>query len=220
VPKDRYHHGQLRDALLDAAELLVAEHGIDGWSLREASAGVGVAASAAYHHFASREALVSALAERVLTGLGERMRRSTTHARADDPVQPLIAYARTYVRWTIENHALAAFAFAAARRIDPATVISPHPRDVLAAVLDRLVETGALNSRARPGAEFTVWPAVHGLAVLSGDGLIRHRSRRAADLEAERLVRALLTGLNDQATPIANWPAPQTAHTERVAAQP
>jgi AcrR family transcriptional regulator len=144
VPKDRYHHGQLRDALLDAAELLVAEHGIDGWSLREASAGVGVAASAAYHHFASREALVSALAERVLTGLGERMRRSTTHARADDPVQPL----------------------------------------------------------------------------LSGDGLIRHRSRRAADLEAERLVRALLTGLNDQATPIANWPAPQTAHTERVAAQP
>ena len=138
------------------------------------------------------------------------MLRSTSRARAGGVAQSLSAYARTYVRWMMENPTLAAFTFAAAPRLDPATVISPHPRDVLAGVLDRLVDAGLLSPRARPGAELVVWPAVHGLAVLSADGLVGHRSRRAADQQSERLAIALLAGLNDEATPIADWPAPRT----------
>ena len=55
-----YHHGDLRNALLDSAEALIRERGADGWSLREASARIGVSPSAAYHHFDSRDALVRA----------------------------------------------------------------------------------------------------------------------------------------------------------------
>ena len=73
MPRRRYHHGDLRNALLDAAEALIRERGADGWSLREASARVGVSPSAAYHHFASREALVRALADRVIARVGERL---------------------------------------------------------------------------------------------------------------------------------------------------
>ncbi|WP_431925966.1 TetR/AcrR family transcriptional regulator [Nonomuraea jabiensis] len=73
MAKGRYHHGDLRAALLDAAEELVRERGADGWSLREASARVGVSPSAAYHHFASRDALVRALSERILSRLGNRL---------------------------------------------------------------------------------------------------------------------------------------------------
>lgn len=52
---------------------------------------------------------------------------------------------------------------------------------------------GGLTASARPGAEFVVWAAVHGLATLLADGLIRLDSQRAVDREAERLVRAVLT---------------------------
>ena len=72
----RYHHGELRSALLDVAEGLIRERGVDGWSLREASVRIGVSPSAAYHHFDSREALVRALSERVVSRLGERLRRA------------------------------------------------------------------------------------------------------------------------------------------------
>jgi AcrR family transcriptional regulator len=217
VTKDRYHHGQLREALLDAAETLAGERGAEGWSLREVSAQLGVAPSAAYHHFACREELVSRLAERIQADVGQRLSRAVARAGTGDPMQALIAYARTYVRWTIDNPGLAALAFAAARHIDLQAVITPHPYDVLATELDRLVDNGILTPTARPGAEFMVWPAVHGLAVLCADGMIRHRNRRTTDLEAERLVRALLAGLNDVTTPAPDPTAATSPHGERVA---
>src|SRR5262244_137181 len=90
----RYHHGDLRAALLDVAEALIRERGVDGWSLREASVRIGVSPSAAYHHFDSRDALVRALSDRVLTRLGERLGRAAEHARGGQQ-QRLIAFGRS-----------------------------------------------------------------------------------------------------------------------------
>src|SRR3954468_20540810 len=93
-----YHHGDLRDALLDAAEELIRERGADGWSLREPPARVGVSPSAAYYHFAAREDLVHALSDRVLVRLAHRLARAAGHARGDEH-QRMVALGRTYVRW-------------------------------------------------------------------------------------------------------------------------
>jgi hypothetical protein len=60
--------------------------------------------------------------------------------------------------------------------------LSPH--DVLAAELDRLADAGGLPASARPGAEFVIWVAMHGLAVLTADGLVRPDSPQAIDREA------------------------------------
>ena len=59
----RYHHGNLRDALIGAALALEPQHGALGISLREVARRVGVTHAAAYHHFASKEALVLAVAD-------------------------------------------------------------------------------------------------------------------------------------------------------------
>ncbi len=59
-----YHHGNLKDALLDAARDLVATQGPAGFTLAEASRRAGVSASAPYRHFKDRDALLAALAER------------------------------------------------------------------------------------------------------------------------------------------------------------
>lgn len=218
MARQRYHHGDLREALLDAAEALVRERGAGGWSLREASARVGVSPSAAYHHFASRDALVHALFERVLARVGERLTHAAAHARpSDDPQRRLVAVARGYVHWTLENPAVARLVFDAGST-DPAAAITPHPHDVLTAELDRLVAAGGLPHTARQGAEFVVWAALHGLARLLVDGLIQLESQRAVDRQAERLLRAVLTGLAHEEA--ADWPAVRSAHTERLNRRP
>jgi len=211
-----YHHGDLRSALLDAAESLVRERGVDGWSLREVSARIGVSPSAAYHHFDSRDALVRTLSDRVLARLGERMNNAARRARGQraDPQQRLIALGRSYVRWTLEDPSVASLAFGA-HHDETEAPVSPHPHDVLVAELDQLVDAGALTATARPGAEFILWAAVHGLATLLGAGLMRLDGSRAVDREAERLVRAVLTGLAGESP--QHWPQARSAHTERLA---
>lgn len=207
MAKGRYHHGDLRDALLDAAEALVRERGADGWSLREASARVGVSPSAAYHHFASRDALVSALSRRVIARSGELLRAAADRA-SGDPQQPLVAFGVAYVRWALDDPAVARLVFGAPHASSDA-VVSPHPHDVLAAELDRL----DLDAEARPGAEFVVWAAVHGLTTLLLDGLVRLDDELAVAREAERVVRAVLTGLARETPPEQAWPVPRSTYT-------
>lgn len=229
MARRNYHHGELRTALLDAAEALVRERGADGWSLREASARVGVSSSAAYHHFASRDALVRALRRRVLAELGERLSedvdRTAAPEASDDHQRRLVAVGRTYVRWAVEDPSVARLAFGAGAPAGDYTsespsgsasdsATSPHPHDILDAELDRLVEVGGLPAAARPGADFVVWAAVHGLATLLVDGLARLDDPRAVAREAERVVRAVLTGLAHEAVPSQGWPTPRSAHTE------
>ncbi|NGO74066.1 TetR/AcrR family transcriptional regulator, partial [Streptomyces boncukensis] len=110
MTRERYHHGDLRGALLDGAETLVRERGADGWSLREASARIGVSASAAYHHFRSRETLVQALSTRVLARLGERLRRAVAR-EPEEGQRRLVALGRSYVRWAVTDPAVARLAF-------------------------------------------------------------------------------------------------------------
>ncbi|MFF1278259.1 TetR/AcrR family transcriptional regulator [Streptomyces marokkonensis] len=113
MARKQYHHGDLRGALLDAAEALVRERGDTGWSLREASARVGVSPSAAYHHFASRDALVRALSEHVLAQLGTRMSAAAAEAVDGEvgELRGIIAAGCAYVRWVMEAPAVAKLAF-------------------------------------------------------------------------------------------------------------
>ncbi|MDF5758888.1 TetR/AcrR family transcriptional regulator [Spongiactinospora sp. TRM90649] len=218
--KTRYHHGELRNALLDAAEELVREQGSVGWSLREASARVGVSPSAAYHHFASRDALVGALSARVRARLGERMSDAAAraHDAGADAHRGLVAAGRAYVRWAMEDLAVARLTLGFGG-LDAAETGVPHPHDVIDAELDRLVAIGALDAARREGADFVVWAAVHGLAGLLADGLLILDGPEAADLQTERLMRAVLTGLTQETAPPGGWPVAHSAHTRRRAAR-
>ncbi len=214
MPSRTYHHGDLASALLDAAEDLVRERTLHGWSVREVSLQLGVSSSAAYHHFESRDALVRALSERVLSRVGERIANAVAGA-SGRPQQGVIELGRTYIQWTQDDPAVARLVFSAARS-EPQSVISPHPHDVLVAELNRLVDVGFLTEASRPGADFVVWAAVHGLATLLLDGLIRFDSDNDMDREVERLVLAVLNGLAHEAVPVPAWPTARSTHTDKL----
>ena len=60
MPKRGYHHGNLRQALIDAALLLIEEKGPQGFTLSEAAKKAGVTPAAVYRHFEGREDLIAA----------------------------------------------------------------------------------------------------------------------------------------------------------------
>lgn len=85
MTKKRYHHGDLRTALLDSARRLVAQHGPDGFTMAHAAREAGVSSGAPYKHFADRAALMRALAEQGQRALDARV--ASAMEGIDDPLE-------------------------------------------------------------------------------------------------------------------------------------
>lgn len=98
VPVDRYHHGDLKTALIQAADQLLAEQGVEGFSLREAARRAGVSAAAPAHHFGSAAGLLSEVA---LRGFEELAKHLHVGPAAGTPVQRLRAQGIGYVRFAL-----------------------------------------------------------------------------------------------------------------------
>ncbi len=98
----RYHHGDLRAALIETATELIGERGVRNFSMAEASRRLGVAASAPYAHFADRDALLAAVTVRA----HELLAAELPGIREHDPAGRLAALARAYVRFAARNRAL------------------------------------------------------------------------------------------------------------------
>jgi AcrR family transcriptional regulator len=101
--RDRYHHGDLRAALVDTAMELIAEQGVHGFSLAEASRRLGVAVSAPYRHFADRDELLVAAGVRACEALLGAIAAET--AAAATPEDELVGAVRGYVRFAVEQPA-------------------------------------------------------------------------------------------------------------------
>jgi AcrR family transcriptional regulator len=177
-----YHHGSLRSALIEASIALAREGGPDRVVLREAARVAGVSHSAAYRHFADREALLVEAASFARNELADEMRRRVN--RTKDPRRRLRAVGTAYIQFALAEPGLFRIAFTS----HPATSSDApndratggydqddtsdvtEPFEVLGQVLDEAQAAGLLDPRRRPGAEIAVWSAVHGLAALLLDG--------------------------------------------------
>lgn len=95
APPKPYHHGRLRDALLDAAAELLASHGAHALTLREVARAAGVSHAAPYHHFASLDELLAELSARGFDALARSMEQA---AQAADSRAALLGICVAYVR--------------------------------------------------------------------------------------------------------------------------
>lgn len=93
-----YHHGDLRQTLLDAAVRHIREQGTEGLSLRALAREAGVSPTAPYRHFENRTALLAALATEGFRELEERMLAASADAERD-PVSALHALGCAYVEY-------------------------------------------------------------------------------------------------------------------------
>ena len=213
-----YHHGNLRDALVEAAVDVVREGGPEALSLRELARRVGVSHAAAYRHFADREALIDVVADRALEGLVSRVHRRVDAVDEADPVtaarRRLVEIGVGYVEFALAESGLFRLLFTAYPAPPDGKGDEPgeDPYGMLNAALDDLVTVGFLDAGLRAGADVTCWSAVHGFAVLNVEGPLRALSAEGRNTTLSGLLLGIDRGFGAGGTcpalaPVALRPA-------------
>jgi AcrR family transcriptional regulator len=179
----RRPRGAVRDGLVAAGVELARAGGPDAVVLREATRMVGVAPNAAYRHFADRDELLAAVSAEAMRELAARMAAGVARVRGKhgDPGaagRQLRAIGAAYLAFAREEPGLFATAFALPpphhySAAEGAAGQELTPLGHLRAALDELADAGVLERRRRDGIEYPIWSAVHGLAVLTGQGPLR-----------------------------------------------
>ncbi|MGH1591685.1 TetR/AcrR family transcriptional regulator [Methylobacterium phyllosphaerae] len=178
-PDDRrsYHHGNLKEALLEAARRFIAERGIGGFTLVDAARLVGVTPAALYRHFRGREALLEELAGRGFAELAARLARALTSRGT--PLERFTRMGETYLTFAEEEPAYYAAIFETrglpagpSETEAPAgapAVGRPSPFDLLVEALQATFTDG-FGGVAPRFIALEVWALAHGLATLSSAG--------------------------------------------------
>lgn len=98
---NNYHHGDLKVALIEAAEFLIKEKGIEALSLRTIAAEVGVSHMAPYSHFKNKSELFQAVAASGFLELGNRM--ELIKQDLADPKELILLYGVEYIKFASSN---------------------------------------------------------------------------------------------------------------------
>jgi AcrR family transcriptional regulator len=185
-----YHHGNLREALLDGAERALAREGAAGLALRAIARAVGVTHTAAYHHFPDREALLRAVAAR---GFDRFTAALAAGARRAGGARGFQEMGVAYVRFAAEHPSLFRLMFG------PEVARGRAADDALRAASDRAFEVlldgvRRLAPRADAAAvrlrAVAAWSVVHGLSALLLDGQLEQAGLSSED--PERAAREVL----------------------------
>jgi AcrR family transcriptional regulator len=196
-PAERYHHGDLRRALLDEALRTVQVHGMAHLTLRRVGQKLGVSRSALYRHFASKQALLAAVGSEGFRKLRQALAdawedsgrgRAGFEAMGKAYVQFAIAYPSHY------RVMFGGYVESATRDEDFIGEAKAAFQVLVNAIVDQ--QNARLVRRDDPVlmARFT-WALVHGISMLVIDGQIREGGQRQA-LESyaiERLRASLAT---------------------------
>jgi AcrR family transcriptional regulator len=197
-----YHHGALRAALLDAAQALLLEVGVDGFSLRECAKRAGVSHGAPAHHFGDVMGLLTAFATVGFERMAQRM-HGYAEAAGDDADRRLAAVGQAYIDFALENPAHFRLMFRCDRlnesddRLQQAGAAAAQ---ALAWALSAALERRGVGAQTLPERCLLAWSGVHGLAMLLLDADLRAfgvhgRSVDDARAPAARLIERLLGAL-------------------------
>lgn len=169
APREAYHHGTLRDALIAATEALIAERGAQGFSLREVARRSGVSPAAPAHHFGDAAGLLAAVATLAFDQLTEALEAGNARG-GNDALERLCEQGVGYVGFALawpgrfalmfradlftKDGALAARAQAAYR------VLEDGIRGLFGLATDTPLDTAQLHALR------ATWSMVHGFAHL------------------------------------------------------
>ncbi|WP_321164585.1 TetR/AcrR family transcriptional regulator [Variovorax sp. Root411] len=95
----RYHHGNLREALIEAAVELIERDGLDKLSVREAAKRAGVSPGAPFRHFATKTALLTAVAVQATQRLRAHVQEAVAAAADASPLVRFGAIGHAYIEW-------------------------------------------------------------------------------------------------------------------------
>jgi AcrR family transcriptional regulator len=185
-----YHHGNLREALMQAALGLIADKGPSGFTFAEAARSAGVSPAAPYRHFRDRDALMAEVATRGFEKFESELERAWDEG-GPDPLQAFIRLGRAYLAFARSEPAYYAAMFESAlpRASYPALdEAGQRAFDVLRTASESIC---ALLPKERRPPELMmslhIWSMAHGIASLFARG---DQGRRPIPMSAEDLLEA------------------------------
>jgi AcrR family transcriptional regulator len=196
-----YHHGDLRQALLDSAAALAEEVGLGGLTLRAVARGAGVSHNAPYHHFADKAAIIEALAVDGWVQLNRALSAVPGQGAAR-----LQAMGVCYVIFAVSGRARfqlmrrPELRAQHAKRSAVSDAAEAAFMELVACVIDAQAK-GQLRAGDPRSMAVTAWVAVHGLATVLLDGLVENSSRPSAKALAQAVTANLIAGLGGDRDP-------------------
>lgn len=103
--KSGYHHGDLRHALIEAAESILLERGVEGFSLREAARRAGVSPAAPAHHFGDARGLLTVIATLGFEGLSAALTQANEQTEGEGRLVRVRAQGRAYIHFAMARPA-------------------------------------------------------------------------------------------------------------------
>jgi AcrR family transcriptional regulator len=199
----RYHHGDLRAALIAAGMEMARHDGGSALGMRELARAVGVSPNAAYRHFANLRAMVLNVAQEAQHRLALAILSRMDAVPADtDPAGRALgclrAFGLGYIHFALSEpgwFALTCESQQAPPDVGPATDNPPTPHQLLLDALDAMVEAGALSPERRVDAEWSCWATIHGFAIMATSGPLQGMDSTAAGRLADRVIDTLTRGL-------------------------
>lgn len=191
--KQNYHHGNAREALLNAAKSLIREKGISSFSLRAIARDVGIDPAACYRHFKNKEALLHGIASRGFTALSHKMMEADNGKASKETI---VNMGNAYVEFALSDPIVFQIMFggcglpALDERLREPTV--DHTAfEILQQALRRYLISSNQSSDKLHATAMAVWAAVHGVAALAAfDAIVMHRDDLT--IMTQRLVTSIL----------------------------
>jgi AcrR family transcriptional regulator len=166
-----YHHGDLRDQLLETGMRLLEGRRSEDLALREVARAVGVSATAVYRHFPDKEALLRAMAARGFDMMGEAQAAAAKRAGSKGA---FAAVGGAYVRFALQHPGVFRLMFSSAPPYDLFSITSQDVPMPMRLLREHVMSLSPLSfsDEARKVIAMRAWAIVHGLAVLALDRMI------------------------------------------------
>lgn len=199
-PPDRYHHGNLRAALLSAAWSIVSRHGVEGLSLRALAEALGVSHAAPAWHFKDKAALLAALRVSAWTRFAEALEAGASEG--------LRGVGRAYLDFAAEHPRQIELMFRAGSGPPPPEELEAGMRawQLLSTAVTGVVgPRRAADPASLPPLAMAAWAMVHGLAALERDVVLPFDAGDAAGRAAlrERVLDVVVAGIERVVAPPA-----------------
>ncbi len=174
-----YHHGNLREALINAAVKLMTENGPEGVTLSEAARMAGVSPAAPYRHFKDRSTLMTAVAEQGFSAFADKLEQ-VWGKRSTDPVKALLEVTTAYLHFARDKPAYYSAMFEAGVTLGSSVTLSRESDRAFAILKDAATEVHAKlpADRRAPALMIAlhIWSLVQGIASLFLRGDVARRN--------------------------------------------
>ena len=185
-----YHHGNLREALIEAALRLIGEKGPAGFTVAEAARAAGVSPAAPYRHFRDRDELMADIARRGFEAFATSLRKAWDHGRPT-PRIALLRLGAAYLAFARTEPAAYAAMFESGTPISSHAELHAASEDAFAALREACeAAIAGIAAAKRPPVLMValhIWALSHGIASLFARG---DAARRPLPMSPEDLLEA------------------------------